>query len=295
MAKRILSTASVLPALLISAGLGVFCLWAYWPTLAAMAQRWAHDPQYSHGYLVPAFAVALLWMRREQAVGIDWRGSWLGLPLVLAAFGLRMLSDILFFDWLDAASFLLCVAGLFALLGGAQALRWSWPAIAFLAFMVPLPFRVEQALAYPLRTVATQSSNYLLQTIGLPALAEGHTIVIDNVRLGVAEACSGLSMLVIFLALSTAVAITVRRPWFDRLCILLSAVPVAVLANVARITVTALMHRWVGREWADLVFHDLAGWLMMPFALALLGGELWFLGRLFLDPTPRRPAPLPLK
>jgi exosortase len=297
MANRLLTKASSLSLSLLvpAAGLGALCLWVYGPTLGILAQRWASDPQYSHGYLVPLFAVAMLVMRREQRQAVVWNWSWLGVPLFLLALGLRLLADYLYFDWLDAASFLFCVAGVFALLGGLAALRWSWAAVAFLAFMIPLPFRVERALAYPLRTVATQASNYVLQTLGLPALAEGHTIVLNDVRLGVAEACSGLSMLVIFAALSTAVAITIRRPLLDRIIILCSAAPVAVLANVARITVTALMHQWVGREWADLVFHDLAGWLMMPFALLLLGAELWYLQRLFVEAAPRRTAPLPLK
>ncbi len=293
MARRLASKLLSAPPALAAAVVGL-CLWAYWPTLAGMAQRWSHDPQYSHGYLVPLFAAAMLVMRREQFAKVEWHFRWLGVPLLLAALGLRWLTDYFYYDWFDAAWFLLSVAGLFALFGGAAALRWAWGAVAFLGFMVPLPPRIEHALAYPLRTVATQASNYVLQTIGLPAVAEGHTIVLNDVRLGVAEACSGLSMLMIFLALSTAVAITIRRPLLDRLVILASAVPVAVCANVARITVTALMHQWVGREWADLVFHDLAGWLMMPFALLLLGAELWYLQHLFLDPAARRPAPLPL-
>jgi exosortase len=285
---------SIPPALLAAvAALGALSLWMYWPTLTALAQRWASDPQYSHGWLVPAFAVAMLVMRRKQWADLDWQFSWLGVVLLVGACLLRMLGAFLYFDWLDAASLLVCLAGLCTLLGGIAALRWAWPAIAFLVFMIPLPYRVEMALAYPLRTVATHASNYVLQTIGLPALAEGHVIVLNDVRLGVAEACSGLSMLVIFLALATAVAIVVRRPLLERLVIVASAVPIAVIANVARITVTALMHEWVGREMADLVFHDLAGWLMMPFALVLLWAELWYLGRLFVAPAPPQ-GPMPV-
>jgi exosortase len=296
MAHRLFSKLpSVSPSILLPAvGLSVLCLWSYGPTITTLVQRWSNDPQYSHGYLVPIFALIMLAMRSTQRAAVVWRYSWLGIPFLVAACLLRFMADYLYFDWLDAFSLLLCIAGLFALLGGRAALRWSWSAIAFLLFMVPLPFRLERALAYPLRSVATQASNYLLQVIGLPSLAQGHTILFYDVRLGVAEACSGLSMLVVFLALATAVAITIRRPLLDRVVVLLSAVPVAVLANVVRITVTALMHQWAGREWADLVFHDLAGWLMMPFALAVLGGELWFLRRLLVDPPARRPVPLGL-
>jgi len=94
------------------------------------------------------------------------------------------------------------------------------------------------------------------------------------VRLGVVEACSGLSMLVIFFALSTAVAIVVRRPLWERLLLVASAVPIALLCNIIRITVTGVLHKVAGAQLADYVFHDLAGWLMMPMALGMLWVEL---------------------
>jgi len=284
---------SVPPALLASMTLvGLACLWAYWPTLEVLSGRWANDPQYSHGYLVPLFAIALLVMRSEQRAAVQWQWSWLGVVLLAASFAIRLVGVWMYYDWLDAGSLVVCVAGLFALLGGFSALRWAWPAVLFLLFMVPLPYRVEMALSYPLRTIATRASNYALQTIGLPSSAQGHTIFLDNVQLGVAEACSGLSMLVVFVALATAVAIMANRPLLDRLLIVASAIPVAVLANVTRITVTGLMHEWVGREIADLVFHDLAGWLMMPFALAVLGAELWYLNRLLVPVEKQGPLPV---
>jgi exosortase len=302
------------------AGLAVLVLWSYWPTLAVLAQRWAHDPQYSHGYLVPLFALVLLWRRATWRAGsvsdrsepIGDRGAarvddgsardhgrlqpgWIGVPLLALAFGLRLLADYLYFDWLEAASLIVALLGLFGIWGGRAALRWSWPAVAFLLFMIPLPYALEVSLAYPLRTIATHVSTYILQTLGMPAVAQGHTIILGDVRLGVAEACSGLSMLVIFIALSTAVAVLVKRPFLDQLVIAASAIPVALVANIARITVTGLMHIYAGRELADLVFHDLAGWLMMPFALGLLWLELWLLGRLFVeDEAPRGPMPLAL-
>jgi exosortase len=277
----------------LAAALGLLCLWSYWPTLSAMAQRWGHDPQYSHGYLVPLFALALLWQRfgREPEASA-LRPSWSGLPLLAVAVGLRLLADCVYNEWLEGASFVAAVAGLFGIWGGKAALRWSWPAVAFLLFMVPLPYTVQVALAFPLQTIGTHVSTYLLQTLGFPAVAQGHTIIFGDVRLGVAEACSGLSMMMIFVALSTAVALLVKRPLLDRLVIVGSAIPVALVANITRITVTGLMHVWAGRELADLVFHDLAGWLMMPFALGILWLELRLLGRLFVEQVPQGPMPL---
>jgi exosortase len=270
-------------------GLAALSAWAYWPTWEVMAHKWVHDPQYSHGYLVPLFALVLLWLRRDQAKSLAAQTNWWGVPLVLLGVAARIAGAYLYFDWLDAFSLLPCLAGLAVLLGGWPALRWAWPSIAFLVFMIPLPFRVETALAHPLQRVATIASTYVMQTIGLPAVDEGNTIILKEGRIGIVEACSGLSMMLIFFALSTAVAIVARRPWPDRIIVVLSAVPIAVASNVARITTTGLAQEWFGKEVAHKIFHDWAGWLMMPFAVALLGVELWVLSRLLVVIPERKP------
>src|SRR5205823_2778560 len=90
---------------------------------------------------------------------------------------------------LDALALLPTVFGLVLLAGGWSVLGWSWPALAFLAFMMPLPFTIEMSLAHPLRRIATEMSTYALQTLGCPAVAEGNIIFIGDIRLGVEEAC----------------------------------------------------------------------------------------------------------
>jgi exosortase/archaeosortase family protein len=101
-------------------------------------------------------------------------------------------------------------------------------------------------------------------------------------------------MLVSFFALATAVAIVVRRRWTDRVVIIASAVPIALLTNVVRITVTGVLHETAGREVAQAVFHDWAGWFMMPLALGLLAAVLPLLSRLLVEPAPESPRPLDL-
>jgi exosortase len=264
----------------------VVLLWVYAPTLTAVAQRWGQDPNYSHGYLVPLFAAFLLWSRRDLLAGAaSRRPSWWGALLLAAGLALSATGTYLYLGWLKGLSLLPCLAGLAVLLGGGAALRWSWPAIAFLGFMIPLPYRLEVALTQPLQRLGTLASTYALQTLGFAAFSEGNVICLGRARIGVVEACSGLSMLVIFFALSAAVALLVRRPLWERLFLVASAVPIALLANVTRITVTGMLHEVAGPELADLVFHDLAGWLMMPLALGLLWVELRLLS--WILPAPR--------
>jgi len=259
-----------------------------------MAREWSSNPHYSHGYLVPLFALALLWLRRDSRGHARPQVNLWGLGLIGIGVLLRLVSAYIYFDWLDALSLLPVLAGLCLLLGGWPLLRWSWPAIAFLFFMIPLPYTLETGLAYPLRRVATLASNYCLQTLGLPAVAEGNVIRMNEIKIGVVEACSGLSMLMIFFALSTAVAIVIRRPVWEKLVIVVSAVPIALFANVVRIAVTGILHMTIGSELANAFFHDFAGWMMMPLALALLWLELQLFARLFVELDSSRPMPLGL-
>jgi exosortase len=283
---------------------GAGLLWAYAPTLRGLAHRWAVDPQYSHGYLVPAFAALLLWLRRgrlksnplaerAESPARGASGPLSGLALLLGGTAVRLAGTYFYYDWFDGLSLLPCVAGLALLLGGWRALHWAWPAVAFLFFMVPLPYQAELALSHPLQRVATVASTYSLQTLGFPALAEGNVITLGATRVGVAEACSGLSMLFVFVALALALCLVLERPWWHRAVLLVSAVPIAVIANVLRITVTGVLYQTAGHGVADMVYHDLAGWLMMPIALALLWLELAFLKRLLVAvPVAVAPGPL---
>src|SRR5262245_35443119 len=198
------------------ASVGALLAWAYWATFLDLAHRWSSDPQYSHGYLVPAFALFLLWHRRRYLSDVSFTLSGWGVALLAVATLVRLAGAFVFLPWLDAASLVICLAAGVVLVGGPRSLRWAWPALAFLLFMLPLPYRFQTALALPLQRVATQASTFLLQTAGLPALAEGNVILLKDTQVGVVEACNGLSMLVTFFALATAVTILLSRHWLHK-------------------------------------------------------------------------------
>ena len=274
--------------LLAAAGLALVFGWVFWPSITGMASRWT-DAEYSHGYLVPLFSLYLLWRRREMLGTEPLNPSWWGLAVLAGGLVLRAAGIYIYFDWLATAALLPCLAGVVMLFGGTNALRWSWPAIAFLAFMIPLPFRVETALALPLQRMATTASTFVLQTLGFMAFSEGIVIRMGEVRIGVVEACSGLSMLLIFAALATAIVLVVHRPRLDKAIILLSAIPVALAANILRITVTGILYKTTNQRFAELVFHDLAGWLMMPLALAMIWLELRILDWVLVPVEEKKP------
>lgn len=270
--------------------------WTYWPTLEILAKHWANDPRYAHGALVPFFAWYLWKSRQVRARSGLRRPSWWGIAPIVGAAAVRFVGVRTANDWLDAVSLLFILVGLTLLNGGWPLLRRAWPAIAFLLFMIPLPYRIEVALSVPLQELASSVSAFSLQSIGIPALADGTSIRLleSESSLEVGRACSGLSMLVLFFALATGVAFAADRRRWDRLTIVLSAVPIALLANVARITLTGLLHERAGNQLSGMFAHDLSGWLMIPLALGMLWCEIGILSRLLIDAPLGDPGPVPL-
>jgi exosortase len=272
-------------------------VWSYWPSLTDMASRWLADPQYSHGFLVPLFSAYLLWSRRSVLASGPATGRWLGIGLVGIALILRAAGVLLFFGWLEAVSILPGLAGCVTVLAGRKGLRWAYPAILFLLFMIPLPYAVQTAMSWSLQRAATDASTYLLVTLGVPAVAEGNVILLGNdTRLAVVAACSGLGMVVSFLALSTGLALMLTsEPVWARAAVVLSTVPVAVGVNTLRITASGLLYDQSQDEWARWVFHDVAGWLMMPVGLTLFFGLLWVARHTIVPvPTRQRATPIPV-
>jgi exosortase len=269
-----------------AAALIATALWAWWPVLAQMGQRWWSDPEYSHGYLVPFFAGGLLWMRRAMLEDIRPRPSAWALAFLALGVALRLGGTYFYYTWLDQLSLLPILAAICLAVGGIGALHWAWPGVAFLLFMIPLPARLETLLAQPLQRAATLASTNILQTLGFFAQSEGSVILLTEAELGVVEACSGLRMMMVFFAISTGLVVVIHRSMRQKIILIASAVPIALLCNILRITLTGILHETVGHKIADVVFHDLAGLLMIPLALAALAAVLKLLSHLFVLSSP---------
>ncbi len=265
------------------AGLGGLLVWAYLPMLRVFFDKWCDDPQYQHGFLVPFFSGFLLWKAWQAGPLAAAPRPVVGFALLGVALAIRLAAAAILFQQLDALSFLICLAAASLVVGGLPLLKRTGPAILFLIFMIPLPYELERNVGQPLKTAATISSTFLLQTCGQPAIRDGNLILIDDVRLGVVDACSGLKMMMTFAAFSIGAAILMRRTRFEKFLVVLGIIPIAVLANVLRITATGLSHVYVPDKATVERLHDLYGLFMIVVGLALLGVELWALKRLVVD------------
>jgi exosortase len=262
-----------LASMLMLAGVLIF---SYWPGLLNAKAAWV-NAQYSHGWLVPLFTVAMLFWWRKPIHTVTWSARLAGMLLLVASVGVRLVMARYRIITIDMYSFVPALGGVVLLCGGWGAAWWAWAPVAFLIFMYPLPDEATRYLLGPLQTLATSVSTFAIQTLGVDAIREGNKIIVGERHLGVVDACSGLRMLTIFIALSVAIVMTGDHDWLDGLVIVMSSVPIALFVNAVRITATGLMYT-VNADLADKLFHDWAGYFMMPMALGLLFVEQKVLG-----------------
>ena len=262
--------------------------WAYWPTILDLLHTWETSPDYSHGYLVVPLALYFLWSRRDAFPG--FRQATSRMALLSVAFGLLLILLSITVRWqgaryrfgaVDAWSMLLWMAGVAWIFGGWPLFRWAWPSIVFLFFMIPLPYRLDRMLTVPLQRVATEISTWTLQSLGQPAFAMGNVITLGEHELEVADACSGLRILVGVFAIAFAYCVLIRRSWWKRVAVVIAAIPVALVANATRIVATGLLYQLVSAEAGQKFSHDVAGWMMIPLAAALFALVVWYVDKLF--------------
>lgn len=284
-------------ALAVLLGLIAVLFYSYYNSLSGLWLNYWNSDQYSHGYIVPVLAAVLLWLRWDPLLlttlnHIARSARAYGAALLMLGLAMRLGAARMGMETPDMISFIPSLAGILLMAGGWPLFKWGIPVVLYLSFMFPLPHRIQQAILVPLKNLATQCSYYLLQVTGFETYREGNIIFISGIPMGVVDACSGLRMLTVFLALCTAVAMIIDRPLWERIFIFASAVPIAVAVNVLRITSTGIAYHFAGgpSEWVHYVFHDNAGLMMMPLAMLFLYLEITALGMIFLDSDLGQPA-----
>jgi len=256
-------------------------LWSYWPNLVDLWNIWQRSDEYSSGLLVPFLAVYILWSRRHDIAKCRLSPSIWGLFAFLAAQAFRLFGLFFMYGSAERLSIGLSIAALVLMLLGWQIFRKVFSTLVFLGLMLPLPRTVHHAVMLPLQSWATSSAVFCLEILGYNVIQEGNIIHLDSTTVAVAEACNGLRMIMAFFVISGLVVLLARRSWWEKLIVLLSSIPIGLLCNSLRLTITAVAFTFLtGQQWEN-IFHDFGGYAMMPLALGLVVLELWLLQKLF--------------
>ena len=272
-----------------AAVVGVLLLWIFWAPLRGMASRWSSDANWSHGWLVPLFSLYFLHTRRELIARTSATTCYPGLILFLLSLGgYFFFLAVRPFTYHQMVSLVGAILGVTLFLTGWAMLRVVWLPILFLCLAIPIPDRHYVELTMPLRKLTTQFAAMLLSLIpGIELEAQG--VIIDYQYeghlglLNVEEACAGMRLMMAFVTLGVAMAYLGDRPTWQRICMVVACVPIAVFCNIVRVTVTGFLTVYGYDALAQGTTHKLLGLAMLPVALGLFALTGYILKHLLLE------------
>src|SRR6202167_6223009 len=248
---------------------GILLIVAYYPILKHLVWQWSNDEDVGHGFFVPVVAGYIVWQRREQLMALAWKPAWWGIALLvwgaLQAY-IGMLGAELF---LQRSAFLISLVGMLLVLGGTALVREVAFPLLLLPFMIPIPTVVYNQITFPLQLFASRVAENLLSAIDIPVLREGNVLELASQKLSVAEACSGIRSLLSLSFLALVYAYFADRKVWMRWALFLGVLPIAILANAGRVTITGILSER-DPELARGFFHELEGFVIFAIALAML-------------------------
>jgi len=255
------------PWLAIAVGLAVL----YAPTYVSLSRDLWRDDAYAHGPVILAIFAWLVWRGRAALVDDTPPAILPGLTLLAAGLVLYIGARALGFMVFEVASHIPVIAGIVLLMRGRRGLARLGFAIAFLAFLIPLPGFVLDAATTPLKALVSGAVEIVLRAAGYPIERSGVVLALGDHQLLVADACSGMNSLVSFFALGLLYIHLVRPSRWRGAALLLAIVPIAIAANVLRVTCLVLVTYHFGEDAAQSFLHGLAGLVAFLSALAM-----WF-------------------
>jgi len=277
--------------LLIASWLGVLFVWLFhqW-FLFQLKVSWENKEDWGHALVIPFISGYLLWQSREMIAKTPVRVFWPAIVPFLV--GIHAYAYNLFFisnPMLQGFSMVLCVGSLVLMCTGPAMLRYAFLPILYLLLMVTIADAIMLQVTFKLQLLASQGSWLMLSLIGEPfgwfsvdLIGNRLDILTSSGEmhpLNVAEACSGMRMVVAFYALAGAVALLGCSQWWQRIALILVAGPVAILMNMVRVTVLGLL-TLVDPNLASGDAHTIIGTILLVPSLGLFMGVVWMLNRI---------------
>ena len=282
--------------LLLCAALG----FVYLAVLGQLATQWWTDENYSHGLLIPFVIGYVLWSERRRFAAAAKRPalSWGAAAVVVALFTLwagTAGAEL----YLQRTSLVLMLAGVVLYFWGWRVLRLALVPLALLALAIPVPAIIMNRIAFPLQLFASRCAVWAMGLLDIPVLRQGNVIELKPLgsattqKLEVVEACSGIRSLMTLITLAVVFAYFThprsdappggRFSWlrsygfWRSILIVLSAVPIAIVTNAARVSGTGILSRYYGTQIAEGFFHEFSGWVVYIAAFLLLFAVAWLL------------------
>jgi len=258
----------------------------------------AHPEDWGHAFVIPLISGYLIWLNREKIARESASVFWPALvPFATGLLAYPFCVFVIKNPMTAGFSMILTLGSLVLWMVGPKMFRHLFIPIAYLVMMVTISNQIMIAITFKLQLLASQGSWLMLNLIGEPFSwfsvdIDGNTLEIltssgEILPMNVAEACSGMRMVVAFYALAAAVALIGCSQWWQRIALLLLAGPVAIFMNMIRVTVLGLLMLW-DPNLATGDAHTMIGTILLVPSLLLFLGVMWSLNRII--KAPQEPA-----
>lgn len=242
----------------------------YYPVLVKLASEWSTNDNYSHGFFIPLISGYMIYTMRAELKDISLQPVNWGLLLLLAGLGQLYIAKVGSEYFLQRTSLILVLLGATLFLMGKSIARKLLLPFVYLIFMVPLPAIIWNKIAFPMQLFSTAITERVIQIIGIPVFREGNVLHLAQTTLEVVDACSGLRSLTTMFALSAALAWVSGYATWKKWTLFFAAAPIAIFANIVRLTGTAVLASFFGAKAAQGFLHEFSGLFTFVFGLALL-------------------------
>jgi exosortase len=231
---------------------------------------WLEIPDLGYGFLIPFFALFLLWDNHKQFRSTPIQPSWAGTVLVLLGLFELLLGRLGADLFLQRTSFVVLLAGIIWTLLGRTMLGRAKFVLFVLLLAIPLPTILLNKITFPLQLLASHFASEMLPLFHVPVEQLGNIMRLPAMDLEVAEACSGIRSLMSLFTVAVIYGYFLERATWRRVVLALSSIPIAVAANVFRIVGTGLCVQYWDPVKAMGFFHEFSGWLMFLVSLSCL-------------------------
>ena len=241
------------------------------PTILLIARASWTDEQSQQGPIVLAIGAWLLWRRWGEMRAAGAPGglglTLLGFAVCGLAYAAGRLASLFLVEAYALYGFGVCT--IYALVGWRGLAKGLFP-LVFLAFAAPVPFFVGWPVTTHLRLWISETTVALLRLSGIGAARDGLTLFVENYRIEIAEACSGMNSLLALTALGLCYVHIRRDPSFGFYLAMLPVIILfAVTANLVRVICLALLTLWAGDAVAQGLLHETLGFITFGVALGL--------------------------
>lgn len=252
------------------AGLVILFVVAFFPVWSLLVGVWAGSDEYSHGFLVLPVSLFLVWQKRAELARLERCRSRWGFILAMIALAAYLLSIMAGVMTTASLAMILFIGGAILYLFGPVISRQVLFPVAFLLFMVPVPAQIYASMTVPLQLLVSRASVWLAALAGVPVEQDGNLILLPQQTLQVVDACSGLRSMMMLVALGTLIwHLTLKSKVLGSILVI-SALPLALLINVFRVTVLVLCLWYLNFDLTGGILHTILGLTVNILSLLMI-------------------------